>query len=435
MEDNHTPLDPILPGSLAGGMIEAGQAPSIEAPEDEVHTATLSPTTTDESKPVKRSRGIPAWIKGVLDLAMVLVLALLYNRNVLGGMALHEIAGLALAGVFLLHVLLNARWVGTMTRRLRSRETPILMKVRYAVSALLAVLFLVIVVTGLFINRTLLPGLRLQGQLWQVLHTTVSYWTLAVAGVHIGLHWQWVMGLFRKLFRLHGAPGPARVWIARLLAVAVFGWGIFAAISEHYPQKLVLSAGAMTMAHGMPGPDGLPYDGAVPADGQFPGDGQLPGDGHLQRDGQASADGQLPADGQTQSDGQASADGQLPADGQTQSDGQASADGQLPADGHLQRDGQAPADGMTPPDGTDSRNGSGKDFRGGRGAPPDGMRPDGMRPGDRNGFATSAGTAGLPMTLAIWLGILAAFAVPTHYITALCNHRRKKHAIPLAPAA
>lgn len=54
------------------------------------------------------------WIKLCLDAAMLVVLSLLFWKGNFG-MEFHEIAGLAVLGAFVLHILLNWRWVLQVT--------------------------------------------------------------------------------------------------------------------------------------------------------------------------------------------------------------------------------------------------------------------------------------------------------------------------------
>ncbi|MHC1681522.1 MAG: hypothetical protein AB6733_00955 [Clostridiaceae bacterium] len=51
------------------------------------------------------------FIKISLDLIMGIIFALLFNKNVLGGLTFHEIAGLAMGFAVLVHILLNWKWV------------------------------------------------------------------------------------------------------------------------------------------------------------------------------------------------------------------------------------------------------------------------------------------------------------------------------------
>lgn len=62
------------------------------------------------------------YVKFAIDIVMAVVFVLLFNKQVLGGMTFHEIAGLAIAVIFLTHVLLNAQWVKKVTLKIPEGE-------------------------------------------------------------------------------------------------------------------------------------------------------------------------------------------------------------------------------------------------------------------------------------------------------------------------
>lgn len=78
--------------------------------------------------------------KLILDAVMAIVLALLYNKRVLG-MAFHEIAGIAICGLFIIHKLLNRKWIAAVTRSLFSRQTPVRQKLSWVLDFLLLLQF------------------------------------------------------------------------------------------------------------------------------------------------------------------------------------------------------------------------------------------------------------------------------------------------------
>ena len=59
--------------------------------------------------------------KFILDILMALLLALMYNKRALG-IAFHEIGGLALCGLFIIHKLLNWKWIKAVSTGLFSRR-------------------------------------------------------------------------------------------------------------------------------------------------------------------------------------------------------------------------------------------------------------------------------------------------------------------------
>ena len=56
-------------------------------------------------------------VKGLLDLVLVVLLVLLYNKNVIS-MAFHEVGGLILCGLFLIHKGLNLSWIKAVGKKL-----------------------------------------------------------------------------------------------------------------------------------------------------------------------------------------------------------------------------------------------------------------------------------------------------------------------------
>ena len=78
--------------------------------------------------------------KFLLDIVMMFLLALMYNKRVLG-MSFHEIGGLALAGLFIIHKLSNRRWIKAVTSGLISTRTPVRQKVYWGAGFVIAALF------------------------------------------------------------------------------------------------------------------------------------------------------------------------------------------------------------------------------------------------------------------------------------------------------
>ena len=52
-----------------------------------------------------------------------------------------------------------------------------------------------------------------------------AYWGFVFMSLHLGLHWNTMMGMARRMVK---KPSPARTWILRILAVLIAGYGTFA---------------------------------------------------------------------------------------------------------------------------------------------------------------------------------------------------------------
>ncbi|MDF2935755.1 MAG: hypothetical protein K0Q90_1128, partial [Paenibacillaceae bacterium] len=164
-------------------------------------------------------------VKLVLDVAMGITFALLFNKRVLGGLAFHEIAGIAIGFAVLVHILLNVKFVQKITLRIFDRSLPHRTRFSYLLNVLLLLGMGFIIVSGLFISKVVFPNLRVGNENWfKMSHMAVSYSTLVLIGIHIGLHWHWVITMLQKILPLHMPKMLARALMLVLAAlVLVYG--------------------------------------------------------------------------------------------------------------------------------------------------------------------------------------------------------------------
>ena len=155
-----------------------------------------------------------------LDIFIALIFALLYNTRVFGGLAFHEIIGLGIGAIFIVHILLNWQWVIKVTQRLFDRTLPSKTRVGYVINILLLISMSFTIVSGLMISKVLFPELGLVNQrAFHGFHIEVSYLTLVIVGVHVGLHGQWIMCLMKKAFNVKASN---TVIVGAKVALALF---------------------------------------------------------------------------------------------------------------------------------------------------------------------------------------------------------------------
>ncbi|WNQ10561.1 DUF4405 domain-containing protein [Paenibacillus aurantius] len=203
------------------------------------------------------------YVKITIDILMAVTLVLLYNKRVLGGLAFHEIAGLCIGGVFLVHILLNGRWVATVTRKLFDRKLPGRTRFGYLLNLLLLACMSFIIVSGILISEVVFRDLHMGNVGWfKGTHIAVSFLTLIIVGVHVGLHWKWLMNVGRKLFRLEKGRRTAGLLVqaAALLVFLYGGWQIY---STGFLNRVEGVTQLFSSGQGMPGegrgrPEGMP---------------------------------------------------------------------------------------------------------------------------------------------------------------------------------
>lgn len=328
-------------------------------------------------------------VKMILDIALVIVFALLFNKMVFTGMAFHEIAGIVICGAFLLHKLFNWKWIKKVTKGLFGRQMPLRAKLCYLLDVILLLCMAFILISGISISKVVFPNLQIGTSLnFKQLHVSVSYLTLLFLGIHVGLHWKWVMDMFKKLVRL--PANKVTPWIARVLAVGVLLFGSYNIYTTSYISKANIFAGGGKGGFEMRGGDR----------GDFPA-----ADNSLQNDittSDAQQDDSTTSN--TQQDTSSTSDAQQDAS----STGSAQQDNSS-ITGDVQQSGDATQDKLA--------RGQGR----GMGKGPGGSRPEGV------GHDGNAAGGSNPFSVIInYLGILSVFSTITYYVERLLIRLKRK---------
>ncbi|MDQ1910757.1 DUF4405 domain-containing protein [Paenibacillus sp. GD4] len=222
-----------------------------------------------------------SYIKLTLDIVMGTTFALLFNKMVLGGLAFHEIAGTAIAFAFITHILLNLKFVQKITLRLFDKTLPGKTRLSYALNVILLITMAFVIVSGLLISRVVLPEFRYGNENWfKITHMGVSFLTLILIGVHIGLHWHWVMKVTNRLLNLKLPKTAARPVMTAAAAIVLL-FGAYEVYTTGFLSKLqmlgmVVNASSAPAGHsGMqrPGAEAGAAEGAKPQRGSMEGRG------------------------------------------------------------------------------------------------------------------------------------------------------------------
>ena len=178
------------------------------------------------------------YLKLSLDILMVLVFALLFNTRIFSGLEFHETAGLVLGGVFVIHLLLNGDWVKLVTQNLLRGKLSLKTKIGYIVNVLLLMSMGFILVSGVMISKTLLVGVFKASNihLFQELHIVVSYVSLLLVGIHLGLNWSWVMNTVTRIFRT--TLKSRTLSIIGIVFVLVLGFSSYTMYWENYSSNV-----------------------------------------------------------------------------------------------------------------------------------------------------------------------------------------------------
>lgn len=176
---------------------------------------------------------------------------------------IHEILGLLFFVVTMVHLILGAKWFKNVLFRLFSRKQTYMTYVKSFTSIVLVVNFIMMGLSGIFINRTILPNLfAVEHSLWTYLHRVSTYGGLILIAIHMGMYWNVVMGFFRRILKLQ-AVNKLRTVVLRILALIIAILGVKASFDRGMATKFFPEEDASYKKKGKEKEIVLPSDGPI----------------------------------------------------------------------------------------------------------------------------------------------------------------------------
>lgn len=165
---------------------------------------------------------------------MTVALLFLMTYHMLGD-AFHEWVGAGMLVLFLLHHILNFKWSRAI---FRGKYTAYRI-LQTALVLLILLTMLGSLVSGIILSRHVFTFLGIDGgrSLARTVHLVCSYWNLVLLSVHLGLHWNSMMAMARKV---GGNSSAIRTWTLRILAFMVAGYGVFAFLRRNIVSYMTL---------------------------------------------------------------------------------------------------------------------------------------------------------------------------------------------------
>ena len=133
-------------------------------------------------------------IKMVIDILMLILMILEYSK-LYTGQLLHEIFGITLLGLFVIHNILNINFYKALFKGKYNSQRIITTITDLAF--LLCMLFTIIL--GIPISDKVFKFLGLNGNITtRKLHTIFGYWGLVILSIHLGLHFKMIFSKISK---------------------------------------------------------------------------------------------------------------------------------------------------------------------------------------------------------------------------------------------
>ena len=124
------------------------------------------------------------------NLTLVILVVFLMNHSLIGNVW-HEYLGV----VFIFFMLVHLAYTQTWSKTLFQGRQSVMRILNNVVSLLLIFLLLITIVTGYLISTSIFPVIQLRGLvfIWMhEIHQSTAYISFILAGVHFGLHWNFV---------------------------------------------------------------------------------------------------------------------------------------------------------------------------------------------------------------------------------------------------
>ncbi len=178
---------------------------------------------------------------------MTILFVLLLNTFVTG-LDFHEIAGLIILGLFIIHNLLNWRWIVGITKNLFNGKSKAKTIIIYIVDFLLMICMVLTVLSGIFISKVLFTSLVVSNvEFWSYIHKPIAYVCLILISIHLGLHWKYIMASFKKMLNLKEVS-KGRTLVSRLFALVIVIAGIRSSIVNDLAGNIIVSQTPATFA-------------------------------------------------------------------------------------------------------------------------------------------------------------------------------------------
>lgn len=177
-----------------------------------------------------------AVLKLVVDVFMTVALLFLMGYQ-FWGEAPHEWVGLGMFILFILHHVLNASWHINLFKGKFST----LRILTLCTDFLVLISMLAQIYSGIVMSRYVFSFLPSGGgmALARRLHILGAYWGFLLMSLHLGLHWNMILGIARKAARMK-KHSKVRSIISFVIALVIAGYGVRALIGRDFVTYLFL---------------------------------------------------------------------------------------------------------------------------------------------------------------------------------------------------
>jgi hypothetical protein len=174
-------------------------------------------------------------IKLVIDLVMTVLMIVAMAYHITGN-TIHELVGVFMLILFIIHNILNRRWYKTIIKGKYNAQRIL----RISVNLLFLVSMVVVMISSVPISRDIFPFFPINNDLiLRQIHVLTAYWGFIFMAVHIGLSWGTIINAVRKMTGITGSS-RIRTISLRVIAVLIVVYGVQTSFETDMGSKLTV---------------------------------------------------------------------------------------------------------------------------------------------------------------------------------------------------
>ena len=174
-------------------------------------------------------------VKIILDSIMLILLLLLMAYSLIGE-SIHEWLGITMFAVFILHHILNHKWLKSI---FKGKYTPYRIYIT-VVNILLCVIMLALPISGILMSKHAVPFLSIRNgaSYARTIHMTTAYWGFVLMSIHFGNHIDMMLNGIRRKFGQN--KNTMKTVMRNIVFILICGYGIYAFIQRRIADYLFM---------------------------------------------------------------------------------------------------------------------------------------------------------------------------------------------------
>lgn len=126
------------------------------------------------------------------------------------GIPFHEWVSVLFIVPLMFHILLDWKWVVSVTKRI-FKKTPGEVRFNHILDLLIFIMMVLTLSTGFLISEAALPAIGIHVTIdpfWSMMHDLTANLTMVLIGVHLAMHWEWIVSMWKRYLWRSATPAP-----------------------------------------------------------------------------------------------------------------------------------------------------------------------------------------------------------------------------------